>query len=252
MTISNDNLVKNAIMTADKLFAEREHFEIVTLARTNAELYGILEKVYKLYADANDGNYLKDLIKQMEDKLVERGVKVQKNTPKLTVVVRYIFNCDRKKANKYKKVIEVAYQQNVQPSGLSTFITDNNGIENVKLVSNPSEKMLQKRNRLEQTISIVEEQLEAMQSFQTVKFANQRVALSDDVPFAFVLARVNSNGDFELLQPVPKPTIAMKNAAIKSIAEYVIEETDKNSDEAIKEMEAKLRKDVASTLTIAA
>jgi len=237
MTANNTQTVSNIINTADKIFGERERFETVTLAKTNEELYGILSKVYTLYNDAESKECMKDTVLQMKDKLAGREMQVQKNTPALTVFVRYIFNCDRKRAYKYVQVIKSAIQKNVDPTLLENYINENNGIEKIKTEHTKTEKQLDKEKLLEETIEEVKDSLHKKPAVKTLKFEDENVALSDGVEYAFVIARVKVNGELELLRSIPKPTLSMQNSAIKSIAQSIIKA---NSEESANEEEAAL------------
>ena len=115
---------------ADALFKERERFEGAELARSNKALYKLLMQVYELFEAARaDVKCLKAAVKTMSEKLKERGVKIQSNTPALTVFVRYVFNSDRKRAYAYTQTLMAAIQQEVQPTKLANFIESQNGVE---------------------------------------------------------------------------------------------------------------------------
>ena len=50
--ITKELQAQSMLERADELQTKNEQFEITTLARTNEELYGILDSVYALYCDA--------------------------------------------------------------------------------------------------------------------------------------------------------------------------------------------------------
>ncbi len=242
---NNQNQVNTVITTADELFTKRENFE----ARSNKELYGILSEVYALYKSAETNDCLDDSVKQMKVALTERGIKTQSNTPKMTVFVRYIFNTDRKRSYKYTQTLLAALQAEIAPNALTDFITNNNGVEEIKRKHSLTDKQQQKINVLNNAIPLAKAQLETMQSVQTVKF-DDSVTLSDDTDFAFVIARVGANGELELLRTVPKTTVGMQNAAIKLIAQQNVEQQSEKAAETQKATTDELVSDAAASITV--
>ena len=100
--------VKAVIDEASKLAVQRETFEKEELARSNKALYAILTKVHTLFNKAVAEKCIKEVAKAMREQLKLRGVKVQSNTPALTVFVRFVFNSDRKRAYNYTRTLMAA------------------------------------------------------------------------------------------------------------------------------------------------
>lgn len=208
---------------ANELSIQRETFETTTLARTNKELYGILSKVYQLFNDAFAENCLKESLKLMKAELAKRNVKVQSNSPALTVFVRYVFNSDRKRSYNYTRTLIAAAQAKIAPNNLAEYIESNNGVEEIKRTVSKKEETVQKEQKLKAAIIEVEEQLAAMPPITSVHLPNASVNLIDGETYAFVVARVAANGDFELLRAVPTTTKAMRSNAIKEIAKQLVD-----------------------------
>jgi hypothetical protein len=219
----------NVIIQADKLFSEREHFETVTLTRTNEELYGLLSQVYSLYKSAaQNENCLKESVDSMRQKLKERNIVTQANTPCITVFVRYIFNSDRKRSYNYTQTLLAAINQKVEPKHLADFITSNKGVEEIKKTRSVTPKQKEKATQLKAAISAAKDRLSTMAPVKSVRF-DSSVELSDATNYVFVIARVKDNGKLELLRPVPKTTVGMENAAIKAIAEESMQQHEDNT-----------------------
>jgi len=221
--------VISVIEQADALYKEREHFETVTLARTNIELYELLTKVYSLYKSAEENNCVKESIEQMKPILAKRGIRIQNNTNKLTVFVRYIFNSDRKRSYNYTQTLLAAVQKEIDPKDLSDFISNNNGVEEIKRQRVMSDERKNNINALEKATVNIKEQLAAMEPIQSVKFENSSVDLSDGTEYAFIIARKNENGELELLRSVPTTTVGLEKAAIKAMAAEAVKEQEENT-----------------------
>lgn len=223
---------------ADALFKERERFEGAELARSNKALYKLLMQVYELFEAARaDVKCLKAAVKTMSEKLKERGVKIQSNTPALTVFVRYVFNSDRKRAYAYTQTLMAAIQQEVQPTKLANFIESQNGVEECRKQLVKKDEAVQKAAEIKAASTDVCDTLKSMRAVATVTLPKSSVSFSDGAEFAFIVARSLGNGQFELLRAVPHSTKAMHSSAVKELAKDLIMQrnaADKESeDEAV-------------------
>lgn len=211
------------LVRADALFKERERFEGAELARSNKALYKLLMQVYELFEAAReDVKCLKAAVKTMSDKLKERGVKIQSNTPALTVFVRYVFNSDRKRAYAYTQTLMAAIQQEVKPAGLATFIESQNGVEECRKQLIKKDETVTKEAELKAAGADVSDELKSMRAVTTVSLPAARVSFCDGAEFAFIVARSLGNGEFELLRAVPRSTKAMHTSAVKELAKDLI------------------------------
>lgn len=217
----------SVIERADALFKAREHFEGVELARSNKALYKLLTQVFELFEAArSDIKCLKEAVKTMSAKLKERGVKIQSNTPALTVFVRYVFNSDRKRAYAYTQTLMAAIQQDVQPTKLANFIESQNGVEECRKQLVKKEGTVQKEAAIKLASTDVCDTLKSMRAVATVTLPKASVSFSDGAEFAFIVARSLGNGEFELLRAVPHSTKAMHTSAVKELAKDLILQRD--------------------------
>ena len=217
----------SVIVRADALFKDRELFEGAELARSNKALYKLLTQVYDLFEAArSDIKCLKETVKTMSAKLKERGVKIQSNTPALTVFVRYVFNSDRKRAYAYTQTLMAAIQQEVQPTKLATFIENQNGVEECRKQLVKKDETVQKEAAIKSASADVCDTLKSMRAVATVTLPKSSVSFSDGAEFAFIVARSLGNGEFELLRAVPHSTKAMHTSAVKELAKDLILQRD--------------------------
>jgi len=222
---------ESVIKRADALVKEREQYETVTLARSNKELYGILGKVHSLYLDASkDIDCLKQTLSQMKAALALRSIKVQVNSPAITVFVRYVFNSDRKRAYNYTRTLMAAIKANVKPEVLADFVEGKGGVEECKKEFSKSLETIAKEQALVSAVDTVKAELETMDAVEEVQMPDSSVYLSDDCNYAFVIARVGSGKKLELLRTIPTTTKAMESSAIKELAKALIED-EKNTEE---------------------
>ncbi len=219
------------IKKANELVAAREKFEKTTLARSNKELYGILGQVHDLFISACvSTECLKDAVKEMKAELIKRNVKVQSNSPALTVFVRYVFNSDRKRAYNYTRTLMAAIKDKKANETLAEFIESQGGVEECKKNFAKKPETLAKEVALKDAIAESFMALENLPAKETVALPNSSVYFNDGCTFAFVLARQNANNELELLRTVPTTTKAMENAALKEVAKHLLTQREAAND----------------------
>lgn len=241
--------VESVIKEANSLSLVREKFETEELARTNKSLYSILSKVYALFSEAIADGCIKESVLRMREVLKTRGVKIQNNTPALTVFVRYIFNSDRKRAYNYTSTLMAAIQASVAPESLADFIESKSGVEECKKEFRKSDESVLKEQALVAASAEVADYLTTMPAMSTVTLANESVALSDDVKYAFIIARVVGDGQFDLLRVVPRSTNGMYKSSVKELAMQLIERKEQAILEAKKERVTTQTQKTVETMT---
>ena len=234
------------IQRVNELVKEREQFETVTLARSNKELYGILGKVQSLFLDASkDANCLKESLKHLKAILHSRGIKVQVNSPAITVFVRYVFNSDRKRAYNYTRTLMAAIKANVAPEDLPDFIASKGGVEECKKDYSKSLETLQKEQALTSAIDVIKIELETMDPVEILDLPDASVHLSDDCEYAFTISRIIGENQLGILRTIPTTTKAMESSAFKELAKSLLED-EKRAQEGDKAD----KKDQASTAAL--
>jgi hypothetical protein len=212
---------------ANKLSGMREQFEKQELARSNKALYEILTNVYELFYIAVEAGCIKESVYEMRKQLKLRGIKVQVNSPALTVFVRYIFNSDRKRAYNYASTLMAAAQAEVKPEHLTTFIEGKNGVEECKKEYKMKEETKLRKDAIKTASVEVLDAINNMPAAERISLPNTSVDLSDGTQFAFILARSVGNGEFDLLKVIPKTSKAMQSAAVKELAKDFIDCAEK-------------------------
>jgi hypothetical protein len=90
------------VQRLDALSAKRDKWESTDYKKANDGRDALLADSLKLYTTeflTVDDAHRKALREALSTKLKAAGVKVQKNTTTLTMLVRYVFNSDRKRAH---------------------------------------------------------------------------------------------------------------------------------------------------------
>ena len=224
--------VKVVMVEVGKLSVEREAFEKEEFARSNKALYAILSKVYALFNKAVADKCIKETVNAMREELKKRNVKVQSNTPALTVFVRCIFNSDRKRAYNYASTLMAAVQAEVEPAKLADFIEGKKGVEECKKEFKKKDETKQREAAVTAASVSVVDMLSTMRTNIRVTLPNVSVDLNDGAKFVFIVARSIGNGEFEVLRAVPKTTKGMENSAVKELAKDLIAKKEKSDADA--------------------
>lgn len=239
------------IKRANELAAASKKYETETLARSNKELYGILGNVYDLFMEAyKDFPTLKQTVKEMKEALNKRNVKVQSNSPALTVFVRYVFNSDRKRAYNYTRTLMALVKDKKEGESVADFINNNGGVEECKKNFAKKPETLAKEEALKEAATQVVATLESMKATETVTLPNSTVYLNDGCEYAFVIARVGANNKLELLRAVPTTTKGMEATAIKELAKEVVEKRNAANDASKAAQKQKASAVAVSTMSV--
>ena len=237
-----DSIIKRV----NELVKERELFESVTQARSNKELGLLLQKVHALFKDASkDATCLKECLKHLKAILHSRGIKVQVNSPAITVFVRYVFNSDRKRAYNYTRTLMAAIKANILPDNLAEFIEGKGGVEECKKDYSKSLETLQKEQALASAIDVIKVELETMDPVEILDLPDASVHLSDDCEYAFTISRIIGENQLGILRTIPTTTKAMESSAFKELAKSLLED-EKRAQEGDKAD----KKDQASTAAL--
>ena len=212
----------------DKLAVEREHFEANELLRSNKRLYELLGGVLELYYTASaTETLLKDTITTVRARLAERNIRTQKNSPALTLFVRYTFNTDRQRALNYSRSLLAAVQAKIQPENFADFVTERGGVEECKRQVILKPEVMQKRKLISDAVTDVEIDLELRKDSPLATFTvdASNVAEYCDKGLMVVLADVGADGSVNALCVVPAYSAAVEKWAKIALAKKLAADT---------------------------
>lgn len=209
----NKTINQHIITRLDVMQVQNEHFETNELSRSNKTLYSLLGQVYEVFQSIGE----KDKVtpKHLKSVLKQRGVKVQENTPLLTVLIRYVFNSDRSKSYNYNRVISSAIQKGISPKDLPSHIDEMGGIEECKKDYIPSQKTIDKKQRVSDLIESIQRKFVGLESFYEFETGKQ-IKKVDGCQFVFTVGRLGEDGKtIELVEVLSEMNKAMEKTALK-------------------------------------
>ena len=138
-------LVEQVLCEGDVLAQNQADFYENYIVRANDVLYRLLSDLMRYSDQILGSSYKLEILSKMRNTLsTKHNIKVQKNTPDLTIIVKYVVRTNRKNAHVYARVLDMAYRQDVMADELEDFIRQNGGIDRVR-ESNVNLEGVQKR-----------------------------------------------------------------------------------------------------------
>lgn len=126
-----DKEVDLVLKAGDALSVKNEMYHKDYVVRGNQALYELLSEIYALALKINMSASKANILEAMRDKLKERNMKTQYNTPVMTTVIKYVVGSDRQTAANYSRVLTIAMDENLAPNELAAYISRRGGISQI-------------------------------------------------------------------------------------------------------------------------
>lgn len=212
------------VQSLNALSAKRDAWENGAFKKANDELYALLAEtldVYQISEDfvnttetkAHGQKHMSALRKELTVRLAEMGVKVQKNSSTLTMLVRFVFKSDRVRAHGYARVLSAAMQEGIAPADLPNYIATAGGIEEIKRRMVLSEAALAKRAQIASANNCVKAEVEHAELNPIAS-----VQLAAEGQYAVLLAKPNGEGFVDIIGVLSEVEQALVNALLLRIA----------------------------------
>jgi hypothetical protein len=236
------------VQRLDALADRRKQWEVTEFAKANEGLYAILAECQEIYEEKflNAGESdQKALRADLKQRLEAVGAKVQSNTMTLTMVVRFVFGSDRKRAHGYNYVIRAAISHEVKPLELASWIKANGGIEEIKRKNVISDEALANRDKREAALDEVKSSAEtaAIDPLGLVEF-NESIELGE---YAVLVVQPSTVGTANVLAVLAAADNAVIQALYKKIARVTLKAKE---EEEQRKQEAAVNKPVAKDTAV--
>jgi hypothetical protein len=236
------------VQKLDALAQRRQQWEATAFAKANEGLYAILADCQDIYeqqflnAGESDQRALRS---DLKSRLEDAGVKVQRNTTTLTMVVRFVFGSDRKRAHGYNYVLKAAISHEVTPQELAAWIKVNGGIEEIKRKNVISDEALANREKREAALDEVKSSAEtaAIDPLGQVEFG-ESISLGEH---AVLVVQPNADGTASVLAVLPEADNAVIQALYKKIARINLKAQEQEEQ---RRLEAEINRPKAPTQAV--
>lgn len=220
-----DNAVAVVMAEMKKLAVVKKSLD-GEVVRTNQRLYKILASIYQQYLDASiDQDVFDAATNQIKFELTVAGGKVQKNSPKLSLFVRYVMGADRQQVHGYTRAIQAGINAGKTPSQLAEYIETQGGVDKCRIAVVVSDEVREKKERLVLAVPKVDEFLDSeSKGIGTIKSKPKLVSETVGKGFTFLIGKASADGTIKVLSVVPAYSKSMETWAKKAIAEQLIVE----------------------------
>ncbi len=215
----NVAFAQKAIEKLDYLAKERKVWESTDYKKANEGLYRLLAECLDLYLNkfvhaSNDDK--KTLRQEIAARLIADGIRVQSNTTILTMMIRFVFASDRKRAHGYTYVLKAALSYDKNAKDLPQFIKDQGGIEEIKRRMVQSEKAITNKAEREKALLEVKADLEKNANYP---LANVSIDLAGNKEtFAVLVTRSNAQGTSDVVAILKNAEEKFVESILKKIA----------------------------------
>lgn len=218
--------VSTTVQQLDALSTKRENWENGAFKKANEGLYDLLADTLALFLDNCDKSAAGDTqgkknVKGLREELAERlktdGIKVQKNSATLGMLVRFVFKSDRKRAHGYAQVLSAALQNEIKPSELADYIKTAGGVEEIKRRMVLSDTAKAKREQIAANAEAVRGNVDYCTANPLAK-----VQLEAEGEFAVLLAKPTGDGFVNIVGVLPEVNDALFNALMLRMAKKAV------------------------------
>ena len=129
---SNLNITVTPLAMAEQIAREHEEFTIKYVVGGRLALYDLLGKMLATVQEFLSAPDREQLIEKVRESLHGLGIKTQRNTSDIALLVRYMTRTDRKTTHVYTRAIEAALENGIATDAMRDFIDGNGGIEKIR------------------------------------------------------------------------------------------------------------------------
>lgn len=223
-----DVFVSSIVQQLDALSVKRDQWERTDYKKANEGLYALLSDCLGLF-NAEFVNASNDDRKALREgltvKLKAAGVKVQKNTNTLTMLVRYVFASDRKRAHGYAYVLSAAIADKIAESDLPAYIINAGGIEEIKRLTVKSEEAKVRQSAIVAAEAKVRSEVVLAEVAPLGKVAI--AGLKGE--YAVLLAKPGADGVATIVGALSEVSDAIINAMLISMAKERVKRNEENA-----------------------
>lgn len=212
------------VQQLDVLSARRKEWEATDYKKANEGLHVLMAECLDVFNErfikASDEEKKAFRLSLMQ-RLQADGIRVVKTSTTMTMLARFVFNSDRKRAQGYGYVLAAAVSHEIDAAGFAAWVTEQGGLEEIKRKMVKSEKSLAKQAAVESAKASVKGELE-LNTLQPLARVNIEGLTGN---YAVLLAKPNVCGGVDIVGSLGDVNDALVNALILRMAKHQVEKT---------------------------
>ncbi len=229
LTAANAAFANTIVQQLDVLSARRDQWEKTDYKKANDGLYALLADCLDVF----NARFVKGspddqiaLRRSLMQRLQADGIRVVKTSTTLTMLARFVFNSDRKRAQGYGYVLAAAVSHKVQAADFAAWVFKKGGLEEIKRLMVKSAAAKAKQEAVKAATVAVKGKLE--------KHAVKPLAHIDlgglTGNYAVLLVKPKANGGADVVGTLSDINEALVNALIQRMAKAQVEAAAENKE----------------------
>jgi predicted pyridoxine 5'-phosphate oxidase superfamily flavin-nucleotide-binding protein len=227
------------VQQLDVLSARRDVWEKTEYKKANDGLYALLADcldVFNARFVKGSEDDKKALRRSLMERLKANNVRVVATSTTLTMLARFVFNSDRKRAQGYGYVLAAAVSHGIEAAEFPAWVLKQGGIEEIKrkmVQSDEAKARQEKRKQAKETAEqmIVEAQVNPLATVSVDGFSPAKLNI--------MLAVGDVSGNFNVTYVLTEVSEGLYNALLKQAAKQIVAKQDE--DDAVTAEAAKLK-----------
>lgn len=221
--VEKEMVAATVINKLDSLSAQRQNWQ-PQYDSTRATLHALMAECLAIFLEVKGTTAEKVVLDQIKAQLVNRGYQQKNGTPIINLIVRYVFDSDRRRVSGYARALSVAIKEGIKADGFVEWVNKFGGIEEVTRTTGKTPETLQKQAKLESQVTVVNDLLDL--TLNEPLAIVPKTGLSDVAgsgEWTLLIGKTLGNGTTQVVSVVPNTTQAMVDMAIKKIAQGLID-----------------------------
>jgi hypothetical protein len=226
---ANMALANSIVQQLDVLSVRRKEWEATDYKKSNDGLCSLLADSLGIFKESfvkADEKAQKAFRVQLRDRLTADGIRVVKTSTTLTMLARFVFNSDRKRAQGYGYVLAAAVSHGIETTDFSAWVAEQGGIEEIKRKMVKSAKAQAKQAAVETAKVSVKDELE-LNTLQPLARVNVEGLTGN---YAVLLAKPNVGGGVDVIGSLGDINDALVNALILRMAKHQVEKATADAE----------------------
>jgi hypothetical protein len=210
------------VQQLDVLSVRREQWEATDYKKANDGLYALLADCLGVFqarfVKGTDAEQ-KALRSSLMQRLQADGVRVVKTSTTLTMLARYVFNSDRKRAQGYGNVLAAAVSHGVDASGFAAWVVQQGGLEEIKRLMVKKPEAVARQAAVKTATVAVKGELE-LNTLQPLAHVGINGLTGN---YAVLLAKPNVAGGVDIVGSLSEVNDALVNALVLRMAKQQVD-----------------------------
>ncbi|MEY5027972.1 MAG: hypothetical protein RLZ63_287 [Pseudomonadota bacterium] len=229
LSAANVAFANTIVQQLDVLSVRREQWETTDYKKANDGLYALLADCLAVFNERFVKGSEQDQIalrRNLMQRLQADGIRVVKTSTTLTMLARFVFNSDRKRAQGYGYVLAAAVSHKVQAADFPAWVLKQGGLEEIKRLMVKKPEAIAKLEAVKVATKAIKGELED----NTAKPLAQvgLAGLSGD--YAVLLVKPNVKGGADVIGALSDINEALVNTLIERMAKAQVASAEANKE----------------------